>query len=64
MLLLTNREVANLSKAFANYLSTKLSYQISKMIESGGFFGRFLGPLLKTRLPLMKHLIKLLAKAF
>ena len=37
---LTNREVANLRKAFANYLSTdiKLSKtQISKMIQSGGF---------------------------
>ena len=39
-LLLTNRQVANLRKAFANYLSTdiKLSKtQISKMIQSGGF---------------------------
>ena len=53
VLLLTNRQVGNLSKAFTNYLSTnsKLSKtQISKMIESGGFFGRLLGPLLKTRL--------------
>ena len=37
-LLLTNRQVANPRKAFANYLSTdiKLSKtQISKMIQSG-----------------------------
>ena len=37
-LLLTNRQVANLFKAFLNYLSTdiKLSTtQISKMIQSG-----------------------------
>ena len=37
-LLLTNRQVANLCKAFANHLSTdnKLSKtQLSKMIESG-----------------------------
>ena len=64
-LLLTNRQVANLRKAFANYLSTdiKLSKtQISKMIQSGGFLGRLLGPLLKTRLPLMKNVIKPLAK--
>ena len=50
-LLLTNRQVANLRKAFANYLSTdiKLSKtQISKMIQSGGFLGRLLGPLLKA----------------
>ena len=60
-LLLTNRQVANLRKAFANYLSTdiKLSKtQISKMIQSGGFLGRLLGPLLKTGLPLMKNVIK------
>ena len=53
-LLLTNRQVANLRKAFANYLSTdiKLSKtQLSKMIQSGGFFGRLFGPLLKTGLP-------------
>ena len=65
-LLLTNRQVANLRKAFANYLSTdiKLSKtQISKMIQSGGFLGRLLGPLLKTGLPLIKNVIKLLAKS-
>ena len=42
-LLLTNRQVANIGKAFANNLSTdiKLSKsQLSKMIESGGFLGR------------------------
>ena len=64
-LLLTNRQVANLRKAFANYLSTdiKLSKaQISKIIQSRGFFGRLLGPLLKTGLPLMKNVIKPLAK--
>ena len=65
-LLLTNRQVANLRKAFANYLSTdiKLSEtQISKMIQSEEFLGRLLGPLLKTRLPLMKNVIKPLAKS-
>ena len=39
-LLLANRKVANLRKAFANCLSTdiKLSKtQLSKMIQSGGF---------------------------
>ena len=65
-LLLTNRQVANLRQAFANYLSTdiKLSKtQIPKTIQSGGFLGRLLGPLLKTGLPLMKNVIKLLAKS-
>ena len=65
-LLLTNRQVANLRKAFANYLSTdiKLSKtQLSKMIQSGGFLGRLLGPLLKTGLPLIKNVIKPLPKS-
>ena len=60
-LLLTNRQVANLGKASANYLSTdiKLSKaQLSKMIQSEGFLGKVLGPLLKTGLPLMKNVIK------
>ena len=50
-LLLTNRQVANIRKAFAKSTSTdiKLSKtQLSKMIQSGGFLGRLLGPLLKT----------------
>ena len=65
-LLLTNRQVANLRKAFANYLSTdiKLSKtQLSKMIQSGRFLGRLLDPLLKTGLLLMKSVIKPLAKS-
>ena len=65
-LLLTNRQVANLHKAFANHLSTdiKLSKtQLSKMIQSGGFLGRLLSPLLKTGFPLTKNVIKPLAKS-
>ena len=44
-------------KSFANCLSTdtKLSKtQLSKIIQSGGFLGKLLGPLLKTGLPLIK----------
>ena len=37
--------------------------QTSKMIQSGGFLGRLLGPLLKTGLPLIKDAIKPLAKS-
>ena len=33
------------------------------MIQCGGFFGRLLGPLLKTGLSLMKNVIKPLAKS-
>ena len=65
-LLLTNRQVANLRKAFANYLSTNIKLsktQISTIIQSERFLGRLLRPLLKTRLTLMKNVIKPLAKS-
>ena len=65
-LLLTNRQVANIRKAFANNLSTDIKFsktQLSKMIQSGGFLGKLLGPLLKTGLPLTKSVIKPLAKS-
>ena len=63
-LLLTNKQVAYLCKAYANRLSTdiKLSKtQLSKMTQSGRFVGRLLDPLLKTGLPI-KNVIKPLAK--
>ena len=66
LLLLTNRKVANLRKAFSNYLKIDIRLsktQISKMIQSGGFLGRFLSPLLKAGLPLMKNVIKPLTKS-
>ena len=65
-LLLTNRQDVNLRKAFANNSSTdiKLSKtQLSKMIQSGGLVCRFFGPWLKAGLPLMKNVIKPLAKS-
>ena len=37
--------------------------QISKILQSGGFLGRLLGPLLKTGLPLIKNVIKPWAKS-
>ena len=64
-LLLTNRQVANICKAFANNSSIviKLSKtQLSKMIQSRGFLGRLLGLLLKTGLPLIENVIKPLAR--
>ena len=66
-LLLTNRQVSNLHKAFADKSSIdiKLSKtQIFKMIQSVGFLGRRLDPLLKTGLPLIKNVIKPLVKVF
>ena len=65
-LLLTNRQVSNLRKAFSKNTSTdiKLSNsQLSKMIQSGRFLRKLLGPLLRTGLPLMKSVIKPLAKS-
>ena len=65
-LLLTNRQVASLRKAFANHLSTDiklLKTQLSKVIQSGGFLGKLLGPLLRTGLLLIKSAIKSLAKS-
>ena len=55
-LLLTNRHVSNLRRDFANNLLTYiklLKAQLSKIIQSGVFFGWLLGPLLKTSLPLI-----------
>ena len=63
-LLLTNRQVANIRKAFANHSSIdiKLSKtQLSKMIQSGGFLGNLLGklagPLMKLAMPLAKNVL-------
>ena len=57
-LLLTTRQNTKLRNAFNNNISTDLKLskaQISKIIQSGEFLGRLLGPLLKTRLPLINH---------
>ena len=60
-LLLTTRQTTKLRNAIENNLQTdiKLSKaQISKLIQSGRFLGKLLGPLLKTGLPLLKSVIK------
>ena len=65
-LLLTNRQIKNLHKAFANKSSANIKLSktlLSNMLQSGGFLGRLLVPLLKTGLPLMKNVIKPLAKS-
>ena len=63
-LLLTNRQVANIRKAFANHssINIKLSKtELSKMIQSGGFlgnlFGKLAGPLMKVAVPLAKKVL-------
>ena len=65
-LLLTNRQVSSIRKAFANHSSADIKFsktQLSKMIQSGGFLGRLLGPLLKIGLPLISNVTKRLAKS-
>ena len=65
-LLLTNKQVSNLHKAFANNSSANIKLSktlLSKMIQSGEFLSRLLGPLLKTGLPLISNVIKPLAKS-
>ena len=60
-LLLSTRQTIKLRNAIENNLETdiKLSKaQISKIIQSGGFLSKILGPLLKTELPLLKSVIK------
>ena len=65
-LLLTGRQVSSIHKAFSNNSSADIKFsknQLSKMIQSGGFLGKLLGPLLKTGLPLIKNVITPLAKS-
>ena len=59
--LLTTRQTTKVRIAIENNLQTdiKLSKaQISKTTQSGGFLGKILDPLLKTRLRLLKSVIK------
>ena len=58
--------VSSIRKVFANNSSVDIKFskaQLSKMIQSGGFLSKLLGPLLKTGLPLMKSVITPLAKS-
>ena len=63
-LLLTDRQVVNIRKGFANNLSTDVKFsktQLLKMSQSGGFLGNLLsklaGPLMKVAMPLAKNLL-------
>ena len=54
-LLLTTRQKTKIRNAFSNNMSTDLKLskaQINKIIQSGGFLSKLLGPLLKAGLPL------------
>ena len=64
-LLLTDRQVSSIHKAFANNSLDDIKFskiQLSKMIQSGGFLGKLLSPLLKKELSLIKNVITPLAK--
>ena len=63
---LTSTQVSRFRKAFANGSSpnAKLSKtQLHDKVRSRGSLGRLLGPLLKTWLPLIKTVLKPLAKS-
>ena len=63
---LTNSQVLNLRKAFTNNspANIKLSKtQLHKIVQSGGFLGRLLRPLLKPGLPLIGNVLKPLTKS-
>ena len=56
-LLLTTRQITKVRNAIENNMSTDI--KLSKaQIQSGGFLGKILGPLLKPGLPLLKSVIK------
>ena len=62
--MLTDRQVANIRKAFANNLSTDIKFsktQLLNMSQSGGFLGNLLsklaGPLMKVAMPLAKNVL-------
>ena len=60
-LLLTTRQTTKLRNAIKNNMSTDIKLdkaQIPKIIESGGFLRKLLGPLLKNGLSLLKSVIK------
>ena len=65
-LLLADRQASSIRKAFSNNSSADIKFsktQLSKMIQSGGFLGKLLAPLLKTGLPLIKSVVTPLAKS-
>ena len=63
-LLLRDRQVANIRKAFSNNLSRDVKFSktsLLKMSQSGGFLGNLLsklaGPLMKAAMPLPKNVL-------
>ena len=66
IILLTDIQVSRIRKAFTSNLSPNIELseiQLFKVVQSGVFLSKFIGPLLKTGSPLMKNLLKPLAKS-
>ena len=66
-LLLTNKKVSKLRKAFTNGSSANIKLsktQWHKIGQSRGFLGRLLGPLLKTGFSLIGNVLKPSAEVF
>ena len=64
--LLIDTQVSMLLKVLANGSSANIKLsktQLQKIGKSGGFLSRLLEPLLKTRLPLIKNVLELLARS-
>ena len=64
-MLLTNTQDSRLRNVFENGSSANIKLsktELHKIGQSGGFLSRLLGPLLTTGLPLMKSVLKPLAK--
>ena len=64
--LLIDTQVSMLLKVLANGSSANMKLsktQLQKIGKSGGFLSRLLEPLLKTCLPLIKNVLKLLARS-
>ena len=65
-LLLTNTHVSRLRKAFGNNSSANIKWsktELHRILQSGGFLGRLLVPLLKNGLPLIGNVLIPLAKS-
>ena len=64
-MLLTNTQASRLCKTISNGSSPNIKLsktQLHKKVESEGFLGKLLRPLLKIDLPLIENLLKPLAK--
>ena len=65
-MLLINTQVLRICKASPNNSSANIKLsktQLHKIVQSGVFLGRLLGPLLKAELPLIKNVVKSLAQS-